>query len=64
MNSDLFENVAPLDNAMRSVNEKHAGIFKDPDRLWNLDEYAVRTYTGESLKVISGVDNHHGLTLR
>lgn len=36
------------------------GIFKDPDRLWNMDEEAVCAETGQAMEVFSGVKSHHG----
>lgn len=63
VHAELFGHVVLFENALRSVMTSIRAFFKDPDRLCNVEKYAVCADTGKALKVFSGVDSHHGLTL-
>eukprot|EP00171_Calliarthron_tuberculosum_P003170 IDg3170t1 len=58
--AERHEHVVTFKNAFQSIQEKHANIFSDPDRLWNLDETAVSGEFGKKVKVFGSSGTHHG----
>lgn len=58
--AERYEHVCTFKKALQSVEERHSGIFSDPERVWNLDETAVSPEFGRKVKVFSPSGSHHG----
>lgn len=50
----------PFFALVSDINEKHPGILRNPNRLWNLDETAVDATFGKKKNVFASSNSHHG----
>lgn len=58
--AENYDHVASFSEALSNVEKDFSGIFKDPDRLWNIDETAVSCEFGRKVKVFGPSATHHG----
>lgn len=60
LKAENYAHVETFFDALQQVQNLHPGILINPNVIWNMDETAVDANEGDSTKVLSGADSHHG----
>ena len=60
MKAETFGHVSTFSDALKKVEYANPDIFRNPARLWNVDETAVDCQYGERNKVFGSSATHHG----
>lgn len=60
LKAENHEHVMTFAEQLRAVEQRHPGIFTDPDRLWNMDETHVDGEFGKRRKGFTDARSHHG----
>ena len=63
MKGERFEHVLSYVTALKQVDTVHPGIFRNADRLWNMDETKVDAEFGKRVKVLGPLNTHHGVSV-
>ncbi len=46
--------------SLKQIQSDVSDIFEEPDRLWNTDKNSICTDTGNTVKIFTSANSHHG----